>query len=346
MRYIYVYLDPRKQGSYSYEKYFFEYEPFYVGKGTKDRMFSHLKFAKSKKESNDHKINKIRSILNDGFEPVVFKIVDNISTVDEINQYEKEAIKLIGKLCENKGPLLNIADGGDGGKVWHGDHVGKGKKLEDYMSLETALWMRNMLSNEAKKRVGEKNPLFGKKKTKPNSTKGSKRSEEERKNISDGNKKYLESLSDEEYNELYAKATKAKEKISDEIKQQWYQKISRTMKEKTKDGLSEKHIENLKKNHFKKLNKGDVSLKLTDETKKKLSLILKGRKFSEEHLKKLKKTITFDEFEIELKKLIASNIVNNIAEYKEYAKQNKHLKFPISPERTYKNWKGWKFYFN
>lgn len=43
--YVYIYLDPRKQGNYKYENYFFDYEPFYVGKGCKNRLYAHLKEA-------------------------------------------------------------------------------------------------------------------------------------------------------------------------------------------------------------------------------------------------------------------------------------------------------------
>lgn len=60
--YIYLYLDKRRKGSYSYGGIHFEYEPFYVVKVTNDRYLNHLR------------VNKIKSILNDGFEPKIIKI--------------------------------------------------------------------------------------------------------------------------------------------------------------------------------------------------------------------------------------------------------------------------------
>ena len=41
--YVYVYLDTRKPGKYVYEDLEFEYEPFYIGQGTKYRYTSGLK---------------------------------------------------------------------------------------------------------------------------------------------------------------------------------------------------------------------------------------------------------------------------------------------------------------
>ena len=45
--YVYVYLDPRKQGIYKYDNFEFNYEPFYIGKGKNNRCNRHLKIAQN-----------------------------------------------------------------------------------------------------------------------------------------------------------------------------------------------------------------------------------------------------------------------------------------------------------
>ena len=60
--YVYIYYDPDTK------------EPFYVGKGKKNRLYDHIKEAKSnktKKLSNRYKINKIRKILNSDNIPII-----------------------------------------------------------------------------------------------------------------------------------------------------------------------------------------------------------------------------------------------------------------------------------
>jgi hypothetical protein len=43
--YVYVLLDPRKEGSFNYNGFSFNYEPFYVGFGKNDRDMQHIKDA-------------------------------------------------------------------------------------------------------------------------------------------------------------------------------------------------------------------------------------------------------------------------------------------------------------
>ena len=106
--YVYVYLDPRKPGKFEYDEFTFDYEPFYIGKGTKSRLLKHLKNEKV----NPIKINKISKIRSMGLEPIIKKIVENISNEDSLN-IEKRLIKSIGRYWKNEGPLTNYSPGGE-----------------------------------------------------------------------------------------------------------------------------------------------------------------------------------------------------------------------------------------
>ena len=84
--YVYVYLDPRKLGKYIYGDYEFDYEPFYIGKGTEDRNEIHLKEVKYIKENgikaekgdgiNWFKVNKIIKIQETKKDPIILIIQD------------------------------------------------------------------------------------------------------------------------------------------------------------------------------------------------------------------------------------------------------------------------------
>lgn len=106
--YVYVYLDTRKPGQYIYQDLKFDYEPFYVGQGKNNRCYSGLKNGGS-----FYKRNKINKIFSDGFEPVVKKIYENIDFEIAV-KLEIDTIKKIGRKDINKGPLVNLTDGGEG----------------------------------------------------------------------------------------------------------------------------------------------------------------------------------------------------------------------------------------
>jgi len=107
--YVYVYLDPRKNGKYQYDDLFFEFEPFYVGKGTRHRCFSGIR---DKKKS--YKVTKISSIIKSGRFPIILKIYEGLTNIESCEK-EIETIIKIGRKDKNLGPLTNMTDGGTGG---------------------------------------------------------------------------------------------------------------------------------------------------------------------------------------------------------------------------------------
>ena len=120
--YVYIYLDQRKKSKESYGDYYFEYEPFYVGKGRDNgssllsgRSHSHLREAKTGNTHNQFKINVIRLIQEtcDG-DPIIMK-VDECMSEERAFRLEEELINIIGRRNLGDGPLTNLTDGGGGG---------------------------------------------------------------------------------------------------------------------------------------------------------------------------------------------------------------------------------------
>jgi hypothetical protein len=105
--YVYVLLDPRKPGNYTYGPLKFDHEPFYVGKGCGGRKNVHS----SNCVYNKWKARKIKAMealeLQYGI-----KIVANDKQEDSAFSLEGKAIKLIGR--KGQGPLVNLTDGGEG----------------------------------------------------------------------------------------------------------------------------------------------------------------------------------------------------------------------------------------
>ena len=110
--YVYIYLDPRKPGNFCYGNLKFNFEPFYVGKGRRNRCYHGLKPYKEY-EKRWHKFRKIEKINKEGYTPIIIKLYENISD-EKSKQKEIEIIKLIGRCDFNQGPLTNHTDGGEG----------------------------------------------------------------------------------------------------------------------------------------------------------------------------------------------------------------------------------------
>ncbi len=120
--YTYIYLDPRKSGTFVYGDYQFDHEPFYVGKGHGNQSHTHLKEAQhSDCKTLHHKTQKIQKLLKLEKKPIIIKVEKNLS---EQKAFDLEIwlIWAIGRLDLKNGLLTNLTDGGEGtsgGRAWN-----------------------------------------------------------------------------------------------------------------------------------------------------------------------------------------------------------------------------------
>lgn len=96
--YTYLYFDPTRDN-----------EPFYVGKGQGKRAFSHLK--RTDHHPVTYRIQKIRKL---GFEPIIE--LEYCDSEESAYALEHALVLEIGRKNIGTGPLLNLTDGGEGGK--------------------------------------------------------------------------------------------------------------------------------------------------------------------------------------------------------------------------------------
>lgn len=111
--YVYIYLDPRKSGKFTYGEYVFDYEPIYIGKGKLDAHRVHLRQARSNGHYNIYKIQKIRKILNENMNPIIIKYKEHLDEKEAL-KLEIRMIKTIGRNDMKNGPLTNLTEGGEG----------------------------------------------------------------------------------------------------------------------------------------------------------------------------------------------------------------------------------------
>lgn len=152
MFYVYAYLDPRKPGTFIYKNIAFDYEPFYIGKGTGNRLSVHLI---EKSSGNRHKYNKIQSIRKTGAEPLVLKLKENLSE-EEAWDYECSLVESIGRSVLGTGPLTNLKDGGEGGFT-HINRIGlKAFLINKYGQEEGLIRFMEITSARTEKLKGQK----------------------------------------------------------------------------------------------------------------------------------------------------------------------------------------------
>ena len=260
--YTYVYLDTRKPGLHSYcglnnKRFVFDYEPFYIGKGCRNQINSHL-YEKLDTTHNKFKvkvINKIKKETNNT--PHVYKYKQNLSEKDSFS-LERLMIRIIGRRNIVTGPLTNLTDGGEGPSNPSQEtrrKMSKSKKGKKH----TEETKRKMSAS----RIGDKCYWFGKKgegtpwygKVGPN--KGKIFSEETKRKISEATKG--------KNNPMYGKIFSKEHRL----------KISEA-------NTGKKHTEETKR----KMSDSGQGKVFSKEHKKKLSLAHKGKKHSDEHRRK------------------------------------------------------------
>jgi hypothetical protein len=164
--YVYVFLDESNPGIFEYGDIKFDYEPFYIGKGTGGRISSSLLDRES-----PFKVNKINKIKRSGFQILRFKLLENLEN-EEALQKEIEFIKLIGRRDLKLGPLVNQTDGGDGRsniivskETREKIREGNIKSNQIRKILGTDKHTPEVIDHLRKINQGENNPFFGKRHT-------------------------------------------------------------------------------------------------------------------------------------------------------------------------------------
>lgn len=114
--YCYVYLDPQKEGPFTYilpsgKSVTFSHLPFYFGKGKDDRSKMHT--FSFNKQSKSYKNNLLKKLASLHLEPIIkitaTKVKESLALALEI-----DLIAGVGRKDLKTGPLANLTNGGEG----------------------------------------------------------------------------------------------------------------------------------------------------------------------------------------------------------------------------------------
>ncbi len=152
--YVYALLDPRKPGEYEYGGICFLYEPFYIGKGTGNRITRHS--SKDRLKPNTPKNQKIKKILSLNLKPIEQIFIPNLQNCKALD-LEIQMIRLIGRKDLGKGLLTNTTDGGEGASTGHIVKESTRKKISDSLKGQN---IGRKLNNEWKKKIKDNNAKY------------------------------------------------------------------------------------------------------------------------------------------------------------------------------------------
>lgn len=158
--YVYVYLDPRKPGQYTYTNIdvSFLYEPFYIGKGIGRQYKRHIQESKEVTHNllKHNKIQKIKKETNNN--PYILKIKEGLKE-DEALILEDKFIKIIGRSNIKQGPLTNLLDNSVGGRSNPSNetriklgNATRGKTYEEIYGIEKAKELKEKRAQSNKTR--------------------------------------------------------------------------------------------------------------------------------------------------------------------------------------------------
>lgn len=161
MFYVYAYLDPRESLSISVDDISFEYRPIYIGKGSGNRMNTHISLSK---RLNSYFYNKLNKMLRENTSPIIIKVRE-FEDEHKSLEFESQLVEKLGKIIDG-GLLYNISDGGfsNKGSVFS-------KETKQRMSVYA---IENKSHLNFGHRCGENHPMYGKKHTKESLDKISK----------------------------------------------------------------------------------------------------------------------------------------------------------------------------
>lgn len=107
-------------------------------------------FIENRDGSLSYKTLKIRKIRKEGFEPVVFKFIRNVSEEQALD-VERELIRVIGRKCCCEGPLTNMAEGGLGNSGYRHTPEARRKIKEN----NSHFWKGKNKSERVKNKISE-----------------------------------------------------------------------------------------------------------------------------------------------------------------------------------------------